>query len=98
MNLSSPTDLCQFFDVRDFFSDEMLEYLFDRKNRYSWLIIHDGQEDACDILNGKATRIKNAVVSKFVQGENFCWVIWWKYYLNFLYSTLNRFMKTCEKD
>ena len=44
MHLNYPMDLyqCKLFDVRDFFfSDEMLKYSFERKDRYRWLIIQD---------------------------------------------------------
>ena len=88
---------CKFFDGRDFFSDEMLKYLFDKKDRYSWLVMQDGEEHSCGILCGKATKIGNEIVSKFVQGKHFHWVIWWRY-LHFAHSSLNKFLKIWEKD
>ena len=64
-HLNYPMDLfqCKLIDVRDFFSDEMLKYLSDRKDRYCWLIMQDGQQDSCNILCGKATKIGNEIVS-----------------------------------
>ena len=53
----------------------MLKYLSDRKDRYCWLIMQDGQEDSCNILCGKATKIGNEIVREFVQGKHFHWVI-----------------------
>ena len=65
MHLNHLMDLyrCKLFDIRDFFLDEMLKYLSDMKDRYCWLITQDGQEDLCNILCVKATKIGNGIVS-----------------------------------
>ena len=57
---------CKLFDVwYFFFSDEILKYLSERKDRYHWLVVQDDQEDSCDILYGKETMIGNET-SEFV--------------------------------
>ena len=101
-HLNYPMDLyrCKLFDVSmfDFFSDEMLKYLFERKDRYRCLIMQGDQEGLCNYLCGKGTMIVNEMVSEFVQGKHFHWVIWWDSCLPFSHCSMNRFMKIWEKD
>ena len=60
-HLNYPLDLYRrkLFDVWDFFSDEMLKCLFERKYRYCWLIMQDDQQDSCNYLCGRGTMIQN---------------------------------------
>ena len=51
----------------------MLKYLSDRKDRYCWLVMQDGQEDSCNILCGKAIKIGNEIVSLCKESIFFGW-------------------------
>ena len=89
---------CKLFDVKDFFSNEMLKYLSERKDRYHWLIMQCDVENSCSILSGEGSMIGNQMFSEFVPGKHFHWVIWRDFYLHFPHSSMNRFMKIWKKD
>ena len=88
---------CKLFDVKDFYFDELFGFLCDTKDRYKWLILHNAQEDACNILPGKMSKIGNYFFTEFAEGDHFHWVIW-RWHHSFGATTLNKFMKGCEKN
>ena len=66
---------CKLFDVKDFFSNEMLKYLSERKDQYCLLIMQCDLENSCSILSCEGSMIGNQMFSEFVLGKHFHWVI-----------------------